>query len=182
MADQWSTRCHDSCSDRCQILEVSGEGAKDGLAQMRETTFEQMDQMRVWIHLGVDAKSSKFKLEQSAYNGETPCAALNVKLPLAALHLPISCLWVFSPLVLIGNFADAEATFRVADERGWEPCEECIDKAIKKGSKLSTALPTRSLCARLKKLGFDVDVSHDPGRFVCNWLYFCSLKGCIDKM
>jgi hypothetical protein len=63
--------------------------------QMRETTFEQMDQMRVWIHLGVDAKSSKFKLEQSAYNGETPCATLNTKLPLDVLQVPASCLVVY---------------------------------------------------------------------------------------
>lgn len=167
------------CSDRCQILEVSGEGAKDGLAQMRETTFEQMDQMRVWIHLGVDAKANNFKLEQSAYNGDAAHAPSRGAFPLAAPHLPASC-----PSGLCSDWkcADAEATFRVPDERGWEPCEECIDGALKKGWKLSTALPTKSLCARLRKLGFNVGVSHDPGRFVCNWLYFTSLKGCVDKM
>lgn len=76
----------------------------------------------------------------------------------------------------------AEATFRVADERGWEPTEECIDGEGKLGHKLSTALPVSNLCAKLRKKGFVVDVSKDPGRFVCNWIYFCSLKSCRDKM
>jgi len=128
--------------DRCQILEVSGQGAKEGLEDIRNTVFQSAGQQRVWLHLGVDANAKTFKLEKCAWN---------------------------------------EAKFRIADERGWEPKDECIVADEKKGARLQTSLPLSSLCSNLKKKGYRVEVSRDPGRFVCNWLYFLSLKTCASN-
>jgi len=66
---------------------VSAEACKEELEVMRSTVFRNMEDCRVYLHLGVASNSSKFKIETSAWN---------------------------------------EATFRVADERGWEPASQPI--------------------------------------------------------
>ncbi|KAK3415981.1 hypothetical protein EUGRSUZ_H01307 [Eucalyptus grandis] len=54
-----------------------------------------------------------------------------------------------------------EATFRCPDEMGWKP---------------QTSLPIQEIAKALSKKGFDVMVSDDAGRFVCNYVYYHSLR------
>lgn len=69
-----------------------------------------------------------------------------------------------------------EATFTCADERGWAPIKHVIDPAFGALSATRhTRVPVGTLARRLCDQGFDVEVSTDAGRFVCNWLYFHSL-------
>lgn len=70
-----------------------------------------------------------------------------------------------------------EATFRVPDERGFCPHKQRIAEC---SHTLHTNLDLRELRERLCKnsIGWRsscLDISTDPGRFVCNWLYFNSL-------
>uniref|UniRef100_A0A7S1SU77 Pyroglutamyl-peptidase I n=1 Tax=Tetraselmis chuii TaxID=63592 RepID=A0A7S1SU77_9CHLO len=69
------------------------------------------------------------------------------------------------------------ADFRCPDEDGWEPKEKLIEDnhARTIGSSRQTTLPLDNVAARLKGRGHPVHVSTDPGRFVCNWIYYCSL-------
>lgn len=41
---------------------------------------------------------------------------------------------------------------------------------------LQTTIPVRDIVGHLKKEGFDVMESYDAGRFVCNYVYFHSLR------
>lgn len=70
-----------------------------------------------------------------------------------------------------------EATFTVPDEHGWSPILQPIDPAyggIRETRR--TYLPLDALVHNLRQQKFDVAVSRDAGRFVCNWTYFHSLK------
>ncbi|CAN1320868.1 Pyrrolidone-carboxylate peptidase [Linum perenne] len=59
-----------------------------------------------------------------------------------------------------------EATFRCPDELGWQPNTGCsVDEMLR----------------FLKKKGFDVMISDDAGRFVCNYVYYHSLRFAKQK-
>jgi len=72
-----------------------------------------------------------------------------------------------------------EATFRVPDERGWEPASQPIyPDDGKVSAKRRTRLPIGLITRKLQRLNFPVSLSSDPGRFICNYLYYESLRRC----
>ena len=70
-----------------------------------------------------------------------------------------------------------EADFRLPDEDGFQPRGAPV---VSSTSDLEACLHTRvdveGVSERLRQDGFDVQVSHDAGRYVCNYTYFSSLK------
>ncbi|EAZ40825.1 hypothetical protein OsJ_25301 [Oryza sativa Japonica Group] len=75
------------------------------------------------------------------------------------------------------NQAVNEATFRCPDELGWKPQRVPIvpsDGAISRTRE--TTLPVNELTKSLRKTGYDVMPSDDAGRFVCNYVYYHSLR------
>ncbi|KAL3337202.1 hypothetical protein AABB24_029715 [Solanum stoloniferum] len=82
----------------------------------------------------------------------------------------------------IERLAVNEATFRCADELGWQPQRVPIvpeDGGINQIRK--TSCPTESILEFLKNKGFDVTMSDDAGRFVCNYVYYHSLRFAEEK-
>ncbi|CAM6098322.1 unnamed protein product [Calypogeia fissa] len=70
-----------------------------------------------------------------------------------------------------------EASFRCADEMGWQPAgERIVEEDGPICNVRETVLPTGKIVAELTKLGFDAAVSYDAGRFVCNYVYYQSLR------
>ncbi|KAK4789093.1 hypothetical protein SAY86_020412 [Trapa natans] len=70
-----------------------------------------------------------------------------------------------------------EATFRCADEMGWQPQQIPIvaeDGEISRRRESSCS--TESILKFLKKNGYNVGLSYDAGRFVCNYVYYHSLR------
>ena len=89
-----------------------------------------------------------------------------------------------------------DATFRVPDQRGYQPQGVCIldGSTISKYSKsrgqyqfgkcIKTTLNIDSICSQLQmntSIAESVCVSTDPGRFVCNYTYFMSMDKCISS-
>jgi len=69
-----------------------------------------------------------------------------------------------------------EADFRSPDERGWNPRNQIIIPDYQTTAHcLGTTLPVEQLRDRLQAKKFSVQMSDNPGRFICNWLYFHSL-------
>ena len=68
-----------------------------------------------------------------------------------------------------------EAAFRVPDEAGWQPSGEPIDRDDRHAL-LETDLPVGTLVGSLRAAGGQAAVSHNAGRFVCNYLLFRSLQ------
>ncbi|GAM23508.1 hypothetical protein SAMD00019534_066830 [Acytostelium subglobosum LB1] len=66
-----------------------------------------------------------------------------------------------------------EANFRVPDERGWQPANESID-ANDTNSHNVTSIPITNVVSNLSPKHL-VQPSDDPGRFICNYIYYHSL-------
>jgi len=69
-----------------------------------------------------------------------------------------------------------EANFRIPDEDGFQPKNEQICDSRPLRHKLSTDLSASRIKDHLTKKGFDVGLSGDAGRFVCNYIYWSSLQ------
>jgi pyroglutamyl-peptidase len=69
-----------------------------------------------------------------------------------------------------------EATFSCPDEAGWAPVKRPIDPGAPMAHVRRSKLPVQHLAGVLVDAGFDVGVSSDAGRFVCNWVYYNSLR------
>ncbi|KAF8017544.1 hypothetical protein BT93_H2657 [Corymbia citriodora subsp. variegata] len=70
-----------------------------------------------------------------------------------------------------------EATFCCPDERGWQPWQLPIvpeDGKISRTRK--TSFSTEAILKFLEKKGYGVTLSNDAGRFVCNYVYYHSLR------
>ncbi|KZV43678.1 pyroglutamyl-peptidase 1-like protein [Dorcoceras hygrometricum] len=70
-----------------------------------------------------------------------------------------------------------EATFRCPDEMGWKPQKVPIVPADGGVSRIrKTSLPVEDITKSLAKIGYEVMTSDDAGRFVCNYVYYHSLR------
>ncbi|CAH8361490.1 unnamed protein product [Eruca vesicaria subsp. sativa] len=75
-----------------------------------------------------------------------------------------------------------EAHFRCPDQLGWQP--QRLPIVVEDGSILKakeTSCSTESIFNSLKNRGFDVVQSDDAGRFVCNYVYYHSLRFAEQK-
>ena len=75
-----------------------------------------------------------------------------------------------------------EASFRIPDEEGFQPKKQPIDDSLPISERLTTSLNARKICADMEQRGFDVKISGDAGRFVCNYIYWSSLNKIKNKM
>lgn len=154
------------CLDSCTVLETSGVGSRETFRTLRHCCDpepapadgagshqeSEVKHRRVWIHFGVHAGSEQFALESTGYNN---------------------------------------ADFRVPDQRGWQPSKETILEGMPEEMRSTLDLP--ALAAQLAACPasgggelcqtspqWRVCVSTDPGRFVCNFIFFHSLARCKD--
>ncbi|XP_062211378.1 uncharacterized protein LOC133912577 [Phragmites australis] len=82
-----------------------------------------------------------------------------------------------SPRFALENQAVNEATFQCPDELGWKPQRVPIvssDGSISHARQ--TTLPMKEINKSLQQMGYDVTPSDDAGRFVCNYVYYHSLR------
>ena len=70
-----------------------------------------------------------------------------------------------------------EATFRIPDVTGRRCNKEviCAEEGDLKKT-LTTILPLEAIASQLEDLGHPVALSDDAGRFLCNYIYFHSLR------
>ncbi|KAH0878347.1 hypothetical protein HID58_065741 [Brassica napus] len=142
----------------CTVLETAGEGAKSQLYQVLESSVavsgdKNSNGTVVWLHLGVNSGAEKFAIERQAVN---------------------------------------EAHFRCPDQLGWQPqiltdyisSPQRIPIVFDDGSILKakeTTCSTESIFKLLQNKGFNVVQSDDAGRFVCNYVYYHSLRFAEQK-
>ncbi|PIN25757.1 putative pyroglutamyl peptidase [Handroanthus impetiginosus] len=75
-----------------------------------------------------------------------------------------------------------EATFRCPDEMGWKPQKVPIVPADGGITRIrETTLPVEEITKSLAKMGYEVMRSDDAGRFVCNYVYYHSLRFAEQK-
>jgi pyroglutamyl-peptidase len=74
------------------------------------------------------------------------------------------------------QFAHNNMTFRVPDVKGFQPNNEPIDDTQDLDNMCCTGFQVHDVCAKLKEEGFKCEVSEDPGRYCCNYIYWKSLQ------
>ncbi|WCJ38467.1 Peptidase C15 pyroglutamyl peptidase I-like [Euphorbia peplus] len=82
----------------------------------------------------------------------------------------------------IERLAVNEATFRCPDELGWQPLQHpIVSKDGGTSFTRETCCSMEAILKILQKMGHDVTSSDDAGRFVCNYVYYHSLKFAEEK-
>jgi len=81
------------------------------------------------------------------------------------------------PRFALENQAVNDATFACPDELGWKPKRVPIVASDGNISRVrKTTLPVNELVKILRKIGHDVMRSDDADRFLCNYVYYHSLR------
>lgn len=71
-------------------------------------------------------------------------------------------------------------TFRCPDENGYAPVNKKIKDSYEFDEALQTSLPTDIINVSLQNSKFCVIPSNDPGRFICNYIYYQALVKCQE--
>lgn len=79
------------------------------------------------------------------------------------------------------QYAYNNMDFRVADESGFQPKHEFINDDLPLDEPLETDINVRELVLGLQDQNLPFIVSTDPGRFVCNYMYYLSLQTCVSS-
>ena len=72
-------------------------------------------------------------------------------------------------------------TFRSPDQSGYQPHDLPIANTMNFDECCTTDLNIETLCSELQSQHFNVSVSTDPGRYLCNYVYFSSLVALEQK-
>ncbi|KAG0554182.1 hypothetical protein M758_12G074200 [Ceratodon purpureus] len=146
----------------CTVLETAGQGALAPLLQLLNTPHEGIERPLI--------------MSTGDSQGVQPARGL-----LSVPHKRV--VWVHLGVNSVSNNfaverrAVNEATFRCPDELGWQPQREPIVPDDGATSFIrETTFPVRDIVTSLKNGGFDVMESYDAGRFVCNYVYYHSLR------
>ena len=67
-------------------------------------------------------------------------------------------------------------TFFIPDQAGNRPVNQPIDSLCPLNSLLSCSVDVVGLQSVLSKEGFSCKVSNNAGRYICNYIYYCSLQ------
>lgn len=121
---------------------------------------------------GEGALPQLYKILESAVNSEENCSPDAGRV--IWLHFGVNS---GASRFAIETQAINEATFRCPDELGWKPQRVPIfpsDGGIMRVRE--TSLPVVEMTKTLESMGYPVTSSDDAGRFVCNYVYYHSLR------
>ncbi|KAH9146908.1 hypothetical protein LEN26_004882, partial [Aphanomyces euteiches] len=78
-----------------------------------------------------------------------------------------------APHILLEKVGYNVANFSIPDERGWVANNATIVE--KEEDSFETTLPIEKMEAQLLEKSCNVSISTDPGRYICNYIYYLSL-------
>ncbi|KAL3726493.1 hypothetical protein ACJRO7_031398 [Eucalyptus globulus] len=159
----------------CTVLEAAGDGALPMLFKVMESGISSggstCDAQVVWLHLGVNSGAHKFAIERQAVNEATfRCPdelgwRPQVEMPLFANQCGLVLLQLFVLEMVLLQFP-----FCFFQQLPIVPEDGKISRTRQ------TSFSTKAILEFLKKKGYDVTLSDDAGRFVCNYVYYHSLR------
>ena len=66
--------------------------------------------------------------------------------------------------------------FRIPDDNGYQPEKVQIVEANELDDPICTNFNLEDVCAAMKEDGYQCEISEDPGRYLCNFIYYKSLQ------
>ncbi|KAG6554137.1 hypothetical protein Mapa_004053 [Marchantia paleacea] len=142
----------------CTVLDTAGVGALDILQSILDEALVRDGRKKA--DAAIDATG-----QEDGASGPSPVVWVHLGVNGGATRFAIE------------QRAVNEATFRCPDEMGWEPEEVPIVAADGDITQIrETKFAVGKIADNLLKQGFDVAVSTDAGRFVCNYVYYQSLR------
>ncbi|XP_039172763.1 pyrrolidone-carboxylate peptidase-like isoform X1 [Eucalyptus grandis] len=153
----------------CTVLEAAGDGALPMLFKVMESGISSdgstCDAQVVWLHLGVNSGAHKFAIERQAVNEAT-------------FRCPDELGWRPQQLPIVPEDGKISRTRQIYTRRNVVSCLRPLNPVfdILVMPFLKTSFSTKAILEFLKKKGYDVTLSDDAGRFVCNYVYYHSLR------
>ena len=146
------------------VLETSGVGSRQMLHELRKAHAAPASALPAQVAAAVSAEAAE------------PDAAAG-----AAAAAPCHRVWLHFGVAAGSSRFALESTsyncadFRCADQRGWAPQSELIHPTGAQEMCTDLDLPCVAKQLAQSDAAWQVGVSTDPGRFVCNWIYYNSL-------
>eukprot|EP00347_Sterkiella_histriomuscorum_P015285 403357607 len=72
--------------------------------------------------------------------------------------------------------------FRIPDENGNTPLNECINGSLDIKHCIQTTINVDSIVEKLQQQGHNVQKSFSAGEYICNYTYYCSLQNKNEKV
>ncbi|KAA3482998.1 Pyrrolidone-carboxylate peptidase [Gossypium australe] len=173
----------------CTVLETAGNGALPVLLKVLESGISGIDTKNehvIWLHLGVDGGARKFTLEQQAVNeasffcpdelGWQPmvdygCSSFNLsKCFSVTLLISISLCLLFT----FGVCSDSPLLPTMGESPG-------NDRNLCRAYCHLTTCSVEAILRFLKNKGYAATTSNDAGLFICNYVYYHSLRFAEQK-
>jgi len=139
------------------VVEVSIEGADSALAALHKREADQTNTLS----------------ESGENNGASPSNRRDESDDVIWLHIGVH---PEQAGFCLEKVAWNEASFRVADQRGAQPQKQLILDAPTAQPSLRTSINVEDLAHALRSAEFSVETSEDPGRYLCNYIYYRSLE------
>ena len=117
---------------------------------------------------------SESGVTSSLKNSVLPC--LSSHKHVTFVHLGVDMKRLSPALYRLESTCYNERSYRVPDEEGNQPVRQPVLQSSK--SSLVTDLPVDKLRDILKRKGHETVVSRDPGRFLCNYVYYLTSELC----
>jgi PTH2 family peptidyl-tRNA hydrolase len=83
-----------------------------------------------------------------------------------------------APAFYVEQVGVNDATFRIPDERGYQPRAGLVERGDDFARARLTPVVVKPIVDRLLSKGYPVQTSRDAGRFLCNYVYYKSLTMC----
>lgn len=99
------------------------------------------------------------------------------KCPVVIIHLGVA---ENAECIRLEKSAYNEADFRIPDQNGICLLKTCIDEDCDLGERKDTSLDIEALFHCLTAKHGKIEISSDPGRYICNYCYYLSLKACMQ--
>lgn len=155
-----------SVAQEALILEVSESGVAEGLRRLWQRAGHSIE-LSVGAGRCLSFNDIPRAKEEAACGGHAA--------PILHLHLGVNTM---AKCFNLEKFAYNEKTFSMADVASAQPQHEPIVNEDPVGLSRATTVNIEKLCETLRDMQYPVEVSHDPGRYLCNMCYYLSLAGC----
>lgn len=159
------------------VLDTSAKNVDEQLANLRKEITNSTDSVAAATEIKSTTEGSSSEIEHQSSGTKTHVKRNDDNTKWLFVHLGVNYRGTGFQLE---QCAYNNASFRVPDNEGYQPTDKEIVSTIQLESRCDTNLDVPMLTKYMCDVYPDIEttLSIDPGRFVCNYLYYSSLYQC----